>query len=1518
MKKTFKLKKALSIVFMYLCASFLATSVVAQTNSRHPRPGVVLSDAQKQEKRDSIINNADYIFRVGDDQTLRVFSDEKGQVYQVCKVQITEIYRGEQSLVNQYIYILRRVYAMSGSADANGNIYFEHTYSTDFPYYYNDALGGVFFCKKSSFNLSLINDKKFDYYNKGEKLTIDNNLTFAPISPVVEGLSNNVNDKNNYNGLYDLELEDFPAIRNFLKKYDNIVVPEQEKKSGSSLLKSGSENEVTEAQKDAFKLWMQAGRDFSKKSRLKSGSPVVDCEFFGDNQHIVYEGNKYYFVFDLAIKYTSTDVSTVYPDNVLLYFKYNSTAFGTNIVAQNKMTLTINDAIFDSTGYELSSMDHINNNDQALIRLSAKFENLGYYDGDYHFKAHRTPITVGGDKTKIGQVKIEFTADKLGSTVSISELWNQLDLNVNLWTESADCYSCFNFINSNKLTLNASYILGNVYIDNVKAVNGGNIIAGVGTQIEITGSGFMEYKKLGTNKSPYIAMKGDIVNDVHLDYTDIVEWSDSKIVCVVPSFVYANGNPSFRGTPVTGNIKVFNQIGQEGISTNPIYIKYSILNTYDQMATNANVGETAPTGKSPAFWARFNCNEQIKFALNISNINTTFTQAKLTELIEKAFVQWNRVLGFPFFVFDRDANGNIKTATVSNVSDSVNLISLEPNTGNYIGKIPANVLENYLKVCFFPATPAQKIYRRREIDMKLNPTEIGKTTNPYTEDEILIAIIHELGHGLGLGHVIEDQEIMYPNNQEGAIYTGISTNGENGAKYIFNKSKQMTWPSSTGCETLLSPSTCSPIVPINVKATATSTTDVTLEWEPSTVADSYTGQYSTSSTFTSPQSFTVTGITHSGIYNVTGLTAGTNYYFRIKSNNGTVSSAYSTAVQATTKTTTLKSSVQNLSVENIGTSEIKIQFADPATDETSIIIEKKQATSLKSLNDFTVIAVLGANTTKYFDYDVVDGVTYEYRIKYVTSTGVSSYSTSVTTTLGESTTHTIALPVSRNALLNNNTNPSLINSANTNYANYAEIRAWRWTHSGYPTYMRSLIDFDLSQIPQDAIIKEATLELKSAGQISNITENNTGYKSNASWLEVVMQAWNETQVTWNTQPSTSATYRVAIDNSTSRTQDYTVNITDLISKMVSDKTNTHGLMFRLQNDNLPYAQMYFGSQTNTNDALKPILKVKYITVPEKELQINPKKDAIVFKSEKPGSEACVNTYYGDNARISAEVWTNGGSLTYLRSLLDFDLSSIPSTAVVTDARLNLYSPNPQNTATDKHYSYLSTGSNSTYKSNASYLKRIVTPWDENHVTWNTQPQTISLNQISLNQSSSYLQDYLNIDIKNTLQDMVHKPDSAYGLMLMLQNETTYARMTFTSSDYSNVSIQPHLTVKYKVYPSLLKSNIEQSITKKNELNKNITSVASQREFIDSIPQVNRLIYPNPTNGNCSITYNATDDGIIKIEIFNSVGISIDNIELSEIGENIYTLNMSNYAKGIYLIHIKSRKGKEFIEKLVYN
>jgi hypothetical protein len=201
--------------------------------------------------------------------------------------------------------------------------------------------------------------------------------------------------------------------------------------------------------------------------------------------------------------------------------------------------------------------------------------------------------------------------------------------------------------------------------------------------------------------------------------------------------------------------------------------------------------------------------------------------------------------------------------------------------------------------------------------------------------------------------------------------------------------------------------------------------------------------------------------------------------------------------------------------------------------------------------------------------------------------------------------------------------------------------------------------------------------------------------------------------------------------------------------------------------------------------------------PIRNLTLGADKDAMLNLNTKPGYEYRANTNYGAYSMIKTDEWTQSGYRTNTKSLVDFDLSRFPENTVIKSAKLSLYANNPQPNDDYKQMTNYSTG-NSGYKSNASWLYRVTENWDENAVTYNACPEVTELNGEYLPVSETYTQNYMNIDVTNVVKDMIQNSDYSYGFMLSLDNEKKYTRMAFASSDHSNSSLHPKLTVEHYI------------------------------------------------------------------------------------------------------------------------
>lgn len=256
-----------------------------------------------------------------------------------------------------------------------------------------------------------------------------------------------------------------------------------------------------------------------------------------------------------------------------------------------------------------------------------------------------------------------------------------------------------------------------------------------------------------------------------------------------------------------------------------------------------------------------------------------------------------------------------------------------------------------------------------------------------------------------------------------------------------------------------------------------------------------------------------------------------------------------------------------------------------------------------------------------------------------------------------------------------------------------------------------------------------------------------------------------------------------------------------------------------------------------------------------------------------------STNFGTHVDFAGIAWTNGGTPTSCRGLIEFDLTSIPSTATITSAYLSLYSYNsPYN------------GSHSTLNGpNDCVLQRITSSWNENTVTWDTQPTTTTLNQVTLATSTSSIQNYPNIDVTNMVKDMHANPSSNFGFLLKLNTESYYRRMIFGSSDNTDPNLRPKLVVNY------------------TPIDVGIKEQESRNDLLN--------IFPNPSKDYFTIQLQDKTIGNYSVEITDNLGQVV--LKMNAVNGETVELKGLNMANGIYCIYIKT-SNKQYSKKLIIN
>lgn len=178
-----------------------------------------------------------------------------------------------------------------------------------------------------------------------------------------------------------------------------------------------------------------------------------------------------------------------------------------------------------------------------------------------------------------------------------------------------------------------------------------------------------------------------------------------------------------------------------------------------------------------------------------------------------------------------------------------------------------------------------------------------------------------------------------------------------------------------------------PVTPTVSPATSISTTSFTANWNSSTYSSTYQLDVSTTSDYSSGVSTYSTGVTS---YSVTGLTANTQYYYRVRGVNTTGSSSSSTSaalvtlpVAPTASGPSSQTSTSFVAVWNVSTGNYRLDVSTSSSFSSFV----------SGYNDLLVTATTQSVT------GLTPGLTYYYRVRAVNASGTSPNSNTISVTL---------------------------------------------------------------------------------------------------------------------------------------------------------------------------------------------------------------------------------------------------------------------------------------------------------------------------------------------------------------------------------------------------------------------------------------------------------------------------------------------------------------------------------------
>ncbi len=420
-----------------------------------------------------------------------------------------------------------------------------------------------------------------------------------------------------------------------------------------------------------------------------------------------------------------------------------------------------------------------------------------------------------------------------------------------------------------------------------------------------------------------------------------------------------------------------------------------------------------------------------------------------------------------------------------------------------------------------------------------------------------------------------------------------------------------------------------------------------------------------------------------------------------------------------------------------------------------------------------------------------------------------------------------------------------------------------WTYSGEFGMGRSLIGFDLSELGEDIIVVDARLNLYHNPTTSHIGHSTIG-GDNSGMIFRITEQWDEHQVNWINQPSTTNTHAIYIPAPPNDTADFlNVDITPIIQDMIRHPETSDGFMIKLFNEDTLYRSLSFASSDYPFDSLHPTILITYY--------VNPLLASYytICPDQENGKDVYINSFESiskeNDQSLVSSVWEYDQGWGIGRSFLEFDLSHIDSEQTVTLAELSLF--HDSGSSIEGH---INNGS-----SNELVVSRITESWHEDYVSWDNQPTFSTVNQVIVESSNISNQDYLDIDVTDLVTDMLSQSNEPFGFMIQLFEEEigNYNRnVVFASSDNEFPELRPQLKIYTKSSSGIEKPIIDESMI---------------------------YVYPNPGKGefNIQILKNKSSFQYRLTDSFGKIILSAESMN-SE-----FDINITSLSSGIYILYI---------------
>ncbi len=148
-----------------------------------------------------------------------------------------------------------------------------------------------------------------------------------------------------------------------------------------------------------------------------------------------------------------------------------------------------------------------------------------------------------------------------------------------------------------------------------------------------------------------------------------------------------------------------------------------------------------------------------------------------------------------------------------------------------------------------------------------------------------------------------------------------------------------------------------------------------------------------------------------------------------------------------------------------------------------------------------------------------------------------------------------------------------------------------------------------------------------------------------------------------------------------------------------------------------------------------------------------------------------------------------------RSLIMFDRSQLPKSAIIKKVVLTLYyAP----TLTTDSITLPPSGSSYPVPMVGGVLQQVVEQWEEDKVTWATQPKSIVANQVFVPRISTNNK-FVDVDVTTLFVPVQEIAAPNWGMLFKQWPDNSFYGLRFASSDYPVPEMRPKLTIFYSLF-----------------------------------------------------------------------------------------------------------------------